>query len=899
MKTPEICIGEERREAVRAANLNGLDFVEVSEDDPKTITVYFLGKAPPAIETSDHPPRSPITKRNVRIEGGRRIRNVRVVDVSIHRSGHPREDDWMEVTVDKAGDFSPYTLHLIETDERGRPIIDRDKSGREHFRSFHGFDPRYAELEFSFKPGCPADLDCKTAPICPPEKRIEPEINYLAKDYASFRQLILDRLALTMPDWQERHVPDLGITLVELLAYAGDYLSYYQDAVATEAYLETARKRISVRRHARLVDYHLHEGCNARAWIFVEVAGEKVPLKREEIAFMTPSKSARETGGRALEAGEVDRLPTGSFEYFEPMATEMQFYAAHNQISLYTWGDKQCCLPRGATTATLLDHWVPEKAASSKAKGEGKNKDDYCDEPPHDKSPPPPTRQLQLQPGDYLLFEELIGPKTGNKADHDPTHRQVVRLTRVTEVEDELYPITLTGYDKEFPTPLLEIEWAAEDALLFPLCLSAIGPADAPPPDAPCRLIEDISVARGNVILVDHGRTFSDQPFDPGPTGETTVICEGEGRISETMVTLEDFRPQLKRGPLVFAEPLKARAPASLLLRQDARKAGPSIKLIAEGAEPNEWLPRADLLRSEADAPDFVVEIDDEGLAHLRFGDGQTGRMPDIGLKLSPRYRIGGGVAGNVGAEAITQLVWPSEHRDDGILTVRNPLPAQGGLAPEPIAEAKLFAPRAFRKELQRAIIPEDYAAIVMREFSPQVQRAGAELRWTGSWYSVRVAIDPRDSLEAAPRLLEKIRNLLQRYRRIGHDVQVVLARYVPLDVRMTICVRPHYLRGHVEAALLEVFQSGLRSDGLPGFFHPDNLSFGDSIYLSRLVAAAQSVEGVESVKLTTLERLFAGGNHELDNGLLPIGPLEVARLDADPINPENGQLRLDMKGGR
>ena len=70
-----------------------------------------------------------------------------------------------------------------------------------------------------------------------------------------------------MPDWQERHVPDLGVTLVELLAYVGDYLSYYQDAVGTEAYLGTARQRISVRRHARLVDYQLHEGCNARAWV--------------------------------------------------------------------------------------------------------------------------------------------------------------------------------------------------------------------------------------------------------------------------------------------------------------------------------------------------------------------------------------------------------------------------------------------------------------------------------------------------------------------------------------------------------------------------------------------------------------------------------------------------------
>src|SRR5260370_16589713 len=97
-----------------------------------------------------------------------------------------------------------------------------------------------------FKAACPSDLDCKSEAVCPPEKRDEPEINYLAKDYASFRQLILDRLALIMPDWQERHVPDIGIALVELLAYVGDYLSYYQHALAPEPYLHPALHLISV-----------------------------------------------------------------------------------------------------------------------------------------------------------------------------------------------------------------------------------------------------------------------------------------------------------------------------------------------------------------------------------------------------------------------------------------------------------------------------------------------------------------------------------------------------------------------------------------------------------------------------------------------------------------------------
>jgi len=339
---------------------------------------------------------------------------------------------------------------------------------------------------------------------------------------------------------------------------------------------------------------------------------------------------------------------------------------------------------------------------------------------------------------------------------------------------------------------------------------------------------------------------------------------------------------------------------ASTLLRQNLRRTVPAVRLITATSEPCEWQPRTDLLSSESDAAHFVVEVDDEGLAHLRFGDGDAGRMPEAGMVFQATYRIGGGVAGNVGAEAISRVVWPGKLSVSAeTLRPRNPLAACGGTAPESIQEAKLFAPRAFRKELQRAIIAEDYAALVMREFPTEVQRAGAELRWTGGWYSVRVAIDPRGTLKPPDALLERIRCMLQRYRRMGHDVQVVAARYVPIEIEMNVCVQPHFLRGHVKAALLDVFQSGLRTNGEPGFFHPDNLTFGDSIYLSRLIAAAQAVEGVESVQVTTLRRQFEAKNREIERGLLPIGPLEVARLDGDPVNPENGKLKLNLKGGR
>ncbi len=174
----QFCHDEQRRDQTRAKPLYGLDYVEVS-DDQLTLTVYFLGKAPRAMDPA-----------SVRVEGGRRIRGIQVTHVQIKRQADPEVDDYVLVSVDKYGDFSPYTLRIAALDEHGHPT-DHPPAD---------FDPRYAQVEFSFKAGCPSDLDCLPGDTCPPTPLVEPEINYLAKDYASFRQLILDRLALIMPD---------------------------------------------------------------------------------------------------------------------------------------------------------------------------------------------------------------------------------------------------------------------------------------------------------------------------------------------------------------------------------------------------------------------------------------------------------------------------------------------------------------------------------------------------------------------------------------------------------------------------------------------------------------------------------------------------------------------------
>jgi hypothetical protein len=947
------CKVEARRDAVRAApNLYGLDYLEVSQSQ-MDLRVTFLGKAPARIDSP-----------NVVIEGGQRITGIRVKNLRVFRIDDPDLDDYMVVTVDHSGDFSTYTLRVVEADENGLPVFRGDSQTGDKFVVLRGFDPHYASLDFSFKASCPSDLDCADTTTCPPPVRVQPEINYLAKDYGSFRQLILDRLALIMPDWQERHIPDLGIALVEVLAYVGDYLSYYQDAVATEAYLDTARQRISVRRHARLVDYLMHEGCNARTWVCIST--DTNWLLDPKLTYFVSGLSGGEANARIVSPEELLKLPANSYEVFEVFrrpgelksARFINLYIDHSEIHFYTWGDQDCCLPRGATSATLIGAWSapPDLSAGGNPNGAANSPVGRAGaQPPEGREAnAKPQCQLHLQAGDILVFEEILGPRTGIPADADPAHRHAVRLTAVTPSVDSLYG-----------QPIVDIEWGAEDALPFSLCISSTSQAPA------CAYLQNVSVAHGNVILVDHGRTQTDSP-DPGVVGRKTSIapCPGECQPAEVSAIPELYRPQLPSKPLTFSQPYDSNGPASDALMQDPRQALPWILLDSIPPAPDysaplfvfddiahpssiakrlknpnphdtaalvlsaflsietrkkladwdgiqslendkdnlgqslhdelallleSWMPRGDLLQSGATDRHFVVEMDDEGWAHLRFGDGDLGQMPGAATAFRATYRVGNGPSGNVGAEAISFIV--TDQAKGVNLRPRNPFAAQSGLAAESLAEVKLFAPGAFRKKLERAITSDDYASIAAR--NPKLQRAGATLRWNGSWYEELVAIDPLGTERVSAGLTAEISNYLYPFRRMGHDLVVAPAEYVPLKITIRVCVLPHYLRGHVEAELLDVLGNRRLPDGRLGFFHPDNLTFGEGVDLSRLVAAAQSVKGVESVEVTKFHRLFELPNREIENGILPLDPFEIAQLDNDPTYPEHGVLSLIMRGGR
>ena len=864
MGTLYSCEQPRRLQALREhPTLNGIDYLEVLDRDAVPLgsprqrtllvrTVKALDPADPAVYA-----------RHVAVEGGVRVPDVRVEWAAraadapdLEAAGlvsaaerdyllaQPDPDRLLVVRTDREGDYDTYRLRLVA-----------GASGAADDRPLDGFDPPLSSVAFSFKVECPSEFDCATEPVCPPERTESPAIDYLAKDYASFRRLMLDRLAVVLPEWRERSAADLGVALVEALAYVGDHISYSQDAAATEAYLGTARRRPSVRRHARLLDYLVHDGSNARAWVALEVAGgvRNALLQREyglggRTRFLT-----RVPGRGPVVAGEdVGRIVAEHAPLvFEPLY-DARLFAAHNRISVYTWGDEDCCLPRGATRATLRD------AAADR---------------------------LHLRPGDVLVFEEVRSPATGAAADADPAHRHAVRLTRVTPSADvdadgsrsAAPAVTDALYDQ----PVVEVEWGEEDALPFPLCLSATVERDG----VEVRL-EDVSVARGNVVLADHGRTLDAEPLPTPRLGRPYTPWLLEAGLTQ-------------RVPLDAAAWTRgtATASAAAALGQDPRAALPAAALLDAGGL--DWEAGRDLLSAGPFEAEFVVETEEDGRASLRFGDGTYGMAPEADVPLAATYRVGSGPAGNVGAEAIGHV---ATEAGLGVVAVRNPLPARGGTAPEPLEDVRLYAPQAFRRQ-ERAVTEADYAAVAERH--PDVARAVARRRWTGSWHTVFVTVDRLGGRPVDRAFEADLAAWLDRFKMAGHDVEIEPPRFVPLDIALTVCVEPGHLRSEVRRALFDAFGRHDLPGGARGFFHPDRFTFGQPVYLSALVARAMAVPGVRWVEVdpgaeppARFHRWGEGPHGEIEDGVLPIGPFEVARLDNDPNARENGRIEFHVEGG-
>jgi hypothetical protein len=795
------------------ATLNGIDFVEIASADQRTLRVHFLNT-----NTVQG------TVKQISITGGESIPSVQVlhpVDVPTAWSADGEGRPILTVTTIVAGDFSYYALKIVS----------------------NALDAFFTKVQFSFKAACPSDLDCAPASSnCPPVMGDLPPIDYLAKDFLSFRKALSDFSALRYPQWQERSEADFGVMFMEALCSLADDLSYTQDRIAAEVNILTATQRKSLVRLARLVDYEPAPATASRVLLQLEVVTGPIPSGLLVSASMPDGTLINfETGTGLIDptTGEMNRATY----VVNPAWNRMKSDPSGSSASIpnlvpYYWDDSQRCLLAGSTEMWIAGHG------------------------------------FQFIAGQQLLID------TAAATSADPPIREVVQLVSADEELDPLFPTS----DSPAGVLVTHIVWRPDDALTFDHDLTR-------------------TILAGNLVPATQGRRFTESfAIDTGPnSGLPTPLAiarTGANSSSQYLYTLTN-------SPLAWLLPAEADAdplPEILLSQQPPEVASPPVTwtwrrrlLDAQVFEPAFTLDRARFSAvSHNSDGSFSYEYDDDQGDTIRFGDDDFGQVPESRSIFTIAYRKGGGADGNVSADSI-KVIDPSAA---GIISaVTNPFAAAGGDDEEPDLTVQRLAPQKFRASRLFDVRSEDYEATA--ETLPWVMRAGTSFRWTGSWLTVFTTADPKGSEQITVGQHLELIDLLNRYRLAGYESYAPAPHFVSIDLIVTVCAQSSAFRGDVEAAVLEALSASKSPDGVTGFFFLDRFTFGTPLERSALEAAIQAAYGVGGVVSVDYRQRGVTPDYSPLPDTLEIHRDEILRVDNDPSRPERGTVRVVVKGGK
>ena len=229
----------------------------------------------------------------------------------------------------------------------------------------------------------------------------------------------------------------------------------------------------------------------------------------------------------------------------------------------------------------------------------------------------------------------------------------------------------------------------------------------------------------------------------------------------------------------------------------------------------------------------------------MSFGDGRKGWVPPTGRdSVKCEYRLGGGVAGNVGAGTLTVL----KQSVAFVQGVTNPFPAQGGADPETLDEAKRRGTYAI-KNRDRAITAEDYEQLALAA-SRRVARAKCVQASDGSISLLLVPKAEREDGDAravpSRDLIDRVASYLDKRRLITARVNVGKPKLVPVSLELTISLKAGATADRVKADvkdkvkhLLNPLKGGPKADGWP---------FGRAVGKADLYPVVEGVEGVDRI---------------------------------------------------
>jgi hypothetical protein len=696
-------------------------------------------------------------------------------------------------------------------------------------------DPFFNGVPFRFQAGCPSDLDCAPPETeCPPVTEPDVPIDYSARDFGSFRRALMEFAAARWPNWSDRLEADLGVMLAELMAATGDEMAYYQDRVAREASLRTATQRRSLRHHVRLMDHQPHDGL--APWTFIRVT---VGLGALPLPAGTEVRTPQLFDPSGLPMGQAVRFQIGT-GLRDTTAYDVRF--VWNELAPKVWDIDADCLSAGATFLDVEGQW---------------------------KTGPDPLLNKWV-----LLQTTPVDPAV-------PARAQVVRVIDMEEIFDPLagtWATRLHWSETESTPWSVDLDTLLVHANIVPAVAGRAVPAPTEP-ELLFRIPDPDSVAPPPGFAVSP----PDAIARSGPNGtpcyylplretELETLCflgeAAEYGIPDVVVERMAFAGDPAPTPWIWQR---------ALIGSPTAGAADEVFTLEDGL----WDEVARYFRGDPEPVRTHDYRSGSGFT-VRFGDGTIGALPTPDSVFRVRYRVGGGSAANVGANTLVECA-------NAAYEVTNPLPVASGRDPQSDAELRKLAPEAWKAQTYRAVRKEDYAEALTR--LPWVDRAGAQLHWTGSWLTLFGTPDPRDSVSLSAARRAEAEAQLDRFRMAGRETHVLPPVYAWLDLRIRVCVDPASYRGDVKAAVTRA----LFAEGGP--FDPDTLSFGDPLRRSLLFAALQAVPGVRAVESVEVRRRGHFDWSPLGE-LLSVGVNEVIGVANDPSYPERGSLRLFMEGG-
>ena len=836
-----------------STSVNGIDYLSVDPSTQTALDVHFISPLTAAQQLS-------LTADHVSITAT--LGDATPVAVQSVEFPTVGGDVVMRIHTATPGTFTVYTLRLADPTATPQRL-----------------DPYYSSVEFSFKAGCYSDVDCDhSAHHCTAEPEVDFPVDYQSRDFWSFRTALFDFASQRYPQWVDRLEADAAVMLLEVMAAVGDELSYYQDRLAREAYLETATQRRSLRRHARLVDYRVHDGLGATTWIDVTA----------KAAGTLPAGTAL----WAVRDGERVDFSIGR-DLDEMISTPPETFAvdpARNATNLipYQWDSADVCLPAGTT-----DMWLTGGNAVKNALTP------FDDVPPH------------RAPGRWVLLR-TDPPDPGL-----PARRHVVRLVNAEVVHDPLANVDTT-----------HIVWEPEQALPADFDLTCLHVHGNIVPAVAGRHLSRTFVigpaagsgagsvpSAASLLAAEDPPPAGEDPTNPAEPTDPAWTTERTGPNATVTYLFSLYRTDTDG--LVW----RGRTDAAGRDSGNPRLATPELRLVERTMQPNgtfvdgdAWTWRHSLLDAPASpalAKHFtlddgfwrrlvgyqrfggeVVHTDyasEDGVT-IRFGDSVFGLTPARGSRFRANYLVGNGRRGNVPAGAVQWFDSTDAAVAAVVTAIENPFAVDSGVDPETPQEIRQLAPEAFRALTFRAVRPEDYAEAAER--LDWVQRAGCSFRWTGSWQTAFVTPDPRHSVEVTDDQRIDLERQLDRFRQAGRETHALDPRYADIDLQIRVCVAPASYPAEVKVRVL-----GALTDSSTSFFAADNFTFGTALDRSRLEAAIQTVVGVRAVEDITFRR-----REVLDWAVLPAtyqpGRNEVIRVENDPLHPDRGSIQLTMEGG-